>query len=107
MKGMLSAVAKGSLLTLALALVADPAFADDAAVVHASSVSHQKFGAAIGIALAVIGGAVGQGKAVAAMLEAYGRNPAVGGKLFTPLLLGLALIESLVILAFVICIQLA
>lgn len=59
-------------------------------------------GAGLAIGLAVIGGGFGQGKAVAAMLESYGRNPSVGGKLLAPMLIGMALIESLVILAFVI-----
>jgi F-type H+-transporting ATPase subunit c len=59
-------------------------------------------GAGLAIGMAVIGGGLGQGKAVAAMLESYGRNPSVGGKLLAPMLIGMALIESLVILAFVI-----
>ena len=62
-------------------------------------------GAGLAIGLAVIGGAMGQGKAVGSMLEAFGRNPSVGGKLLVPMLLGMALIESLVILAFVIALQ--
>lgn len=92
---------------LASLLLIDPAMAQDGTIVNASTVEHQKFGAALGIAIAVCGGAMAQGKAVSSMLEAYGRNPAVGGKLLTPLLLGLALIESLVIFAFVICFSLA
>lgn len=92
---------------LAALFLADPAMAQDGTLVSASTVNHQKFGAAVGIAIAVCGGAMAQGKAVSAMLEAYGRNPAVGAKLLTPLLLGLALIESLVIFAFVICFMLA
>lgn len=59
-------------------------------------------GAGLAIGLAVIGGAMAQGKAVSSMLESFGRNPSVGGKLLVPMLIGLALIESLVILAFVI-----
>ncbi|MCX6114649.1 MAG: ATP synthase F0 subunit C [Proteobacteria bacterium] len=62
-------------------------------------------GAGLAIGLAVIGGGIGQGKAVAAMLESFGRNPSVGGKLLAPMLIGMALIESLVILAFVIAIK--
>lgn len=61
-------------------------------------------GAGIAIGIAAAGGAVGQGRAAAAALEGIARNPNASGKLFTPLILGLALIESLVIYAFVIAI---
>lgn len=61
-------------------------------------------GGGIAIGLAAIGGSLGQGRAAAAALEGIARNPNASGKLFTPLILGLALIESLVIYAFVIAI---
>ncbi|MGM0556615.1 MAG: ATP synthase F0 subunit C [Myxococcota bacterium] len=61
-------------------------------------------GAGIAIALAAFGGAMGQGRAAASALEGIARNPGAAGKLLTPLILGLALIESLVIYAFVIAI---
>ena len=60
--------------------------------------------AGLGIGLAAFGGALGQGRAAAAALEGIARNPGASGKLLTPLILGLALIESLVIYAFVITI---
>jgi F-type H+-transporting ATPase subunit c len=59
-------------------------------------------GAAIAIGMAVLGGTLGQGKAAASALEGIARNPAAADKLFTPLILSLALIESLVILAFLV-----
>lgn len=62
-------------------------------------------GAGLAIGSAVIGGALGQGRAVGAMLESFGRNPSVGGKLLAPMLIGMALIESLVILAFVVALR--
>jgi F-type H+-transporting ATPase subunit c len=55
-----------------------------------------------GLALAAFGGAIGQSRAAAAALEGIARNPGAADKVFTPMLLGLALIESLVIYAFVI-----
>lgn len=58
--------------------------------------------AALAIGIAVLGGTMGQGKAAAAALEGIARNPAAADKLFTPLILSLALIESLVILAFLV-----
>lgn len=58
--------------------------------------------AAIAIGVAALGGTLAQGKAVASALESIGRNPSASGNLFVPMLLGLAFIESLVVLAFVI-----
>lgn len=55
-----------------------------------------------GLGMAAIGGALGQGKAAAAALEGIGRNPAAAKELLTPLLLSLAIIESLVIYSLVI-----
>jgi len=54
------------------------------------------------IALAAFGGALAQGKAVTATMEGIARNPGAAGKMFVPMILGLALIESLVIYALVI-----
>ena len=63
-------------------------------------------GAGLAIGLAVLGGGMGQGRAVSAGLEAIGRNPSASGGLFTPMLIGLVFIESICILAFVIAFQL-
>lgn len=59
-------------------------------------------GAGIAFGLAALGGTLGQSKAVSAALEAIGRNPTASGNLFTPMILGLVLIESLVILGLVV-----
>jgi F-type H+-transporting ATPase subunit c len=56
---------------------------------------------AIAIGVAAAGGALGQGRAAAAALEGIARNPNASGKIFTPLILGLALIESLVLYAWI------
>ena len=61
-----------------------------------------RFIASLGIGLAAFGGALGQGRAAAGALESIGRNPGSSDKVFTPMILGLALIESLVIYALVI-----
>lgn len=58
--------------------------------------------AAIVLGVAALGGALGQGKAAATALEGIARNPAATDKLFTPMIIALALIESLVIYALVI-----
>lgn len=56
----------------------------------------------IGIALAAFGGALGQGKTAVAALEGIARNPEAASKIQTPMIICLALIESLVIYALVI-----
>ncbi len=55
-----------------------------------------------GIALAAFGGALGQGRTASTALDGIARNPGAAGKLFTPMILGLALIESLVIYSLII-----
>jgi F-type H+-transporting ATPase subunit c len=57
-------------------------------------------GAGIAIGLGALGGGLGQGRAAAAALEGISRNPGAQSKIFTPMLLGLALIESLVLFAW-------
>ena len=63
--------------------------------------------AGLGVAIAAIGGSVSQSRAIAAALEATARQPEAGGRLFTLLILGLALIESLTIYTLVISFQLS
>lgn len=58
--------------------------------------------AGLAIGIAALGGSLGQGRAAAAALEGIARNPNASDKLFTPMIIGLALIESLVIYALVI-----
>jgi F-type H+-transporting ATPase subunit c len=53
------------------------------------------------LGLAILGGAIGQGRGVAAALDGIGRNPAAGERMIGPMLLGLSLIESLVILGWI------
>jgi F-type H+-transporting ATPase subunit c len=54
-------------------------------------------GAGFGIAIAAFGGALGQGRGIASALDGIARNPAASGKIITPMIIGLAMIESLVI----------
>lgn len=58
--------------------------------------------AGLAIAIAASFGALSQAKAAAAALEGIGRNPGAAGKVQTPMIIALALIESLVIYALVI-----
>ena len=92
---------KKAILFAATVLASVSVFAQEAAA-QSSNGGLVAIGAAIAIGLAVYGGTSAQGKAAAAALEGMARNPAAADKLFTPLILSLALIESLVILAFLV-----
>jgi F-type H+-transporting ATPase subunit c len=59
-------------------------------------------GAGFAIGLGVLGGTMGQGRAASAALEGISRNPGAAPRIMTPMILGLALIESLVLFALVI-----
>ena len=59
-------------------------------------------GAGLAIGLAALGGGIGQGRAAGSALDGIARNPGAADKIRGPMILGLALIESLVIYALVI-----
>ena len=63
---------------------------------------YKGFGVAIALGIAVLGGALGQAKIGTAAMDGIARNPAAQPKMFVPMIIGLALIESLVLYAFVI-----
>lgn len=96
--------------TLALAAAPFVTFLSTNAFAQEAAAGANKFdaqsmaalGAGIAIGLAVLGGGLGQGKAAAAALEGISRNPGAAGRIQTPMILGLALIESLVLFAFAI-----
>lgn len=94
---------KTMMMTLAGVFMMSSAFAQDAAT-HATTTGLDLagMGAGLGLGLAALGGALGQGKTAAAALEGIARNPAASDKVFTPMIIGLALIESLVLYAFVV-----
>ncbi|MFT3698873.1 MAG: ATP synthase F0 subunit C [Kofleriaceae bacterium] len=62
--------------------------------------------AGLAIGLAALGGSIGQGRAAGAALEGIARNPGAAGQIRGPMILGLALIESLVIYALIIALLL-
>ena len=97
------AIAAGSVTTV----LSSTAFAQEAAVVTGGSNTFDMqaaaaFGAGLAIGLAALGGSMGQGRAAAAALEGISRNPGAAPRIQTPMILGLALIESLVLFAFAI-----
>lgn len=58
--------------------------------------------AGVGFAIAVFGGALGQSRIGAAACEGAARNPGAAGRIQTMMILGLALIESLVLFALLV-----
>jgi F-type H+-transporting ATPase subunit c len=101
--------ALGVLGFLATLLTTSIAFAADAPAAGAGGDSTKAFiaiAAGFGIALAAFGGALGQGKTASTALDGIARNPGASGKIFVPMILGLALIESLVIYSLIISFQL-
>jgi F-type H+-transporting ATPase subunit c len=89
---------------LLLAVLALPAMAQENAAAPAggSTLNLGIIGAAFAIGVAAAGGAVGQGKAVSAACSAMARNPGAAANVRFALILGLALIESLVLYALLI-----
>jgi F-type H+-transporting ATPase subunit c len=85
-------------------LVAMPAFAQevDKAAQFNDRDKWIAVAAGFGIALAAFGGALSQGRAASTALDGIARNPGAADKLFTPMIIGLALIESLVIYSLII-----
>lgn len=102
---------KTTLATFALAIIsAAPALAQEAApaaVEAGSSKGLIGLAAALTIAIAALGGTLAQGRAASAALDGIARNPAAQPKVFTPMIIGMALIESLVIFALLVAFNLA
>jgi F-type H+-transporting ATPase subunit c len=63
-------------------------------------------GAALAVALAAFGSAIGQGMASGAAMEGIARQPEAAGDIRTTLILALAFIEALTLFSFVIAILL-
>lgn len=95
----LSTVFLTLLFVCILAPVAMAATGDDNAFTQGSYIA---LAAGLGLGIAAFGGAMAQGRTAVAALEGIARNPGASDKIFTPMILGLALIESLVIYALVI-----
>jgi F-type H+-transporting ATPase subunit c len=63
---------------------------------------YRALAAGIGFAIAVFGGALGQSRIGASACEGAARNPGAAGRIQTMMILGLALIESLVLFALLV-----
>jgi F-type H+-transporting ATPase subunit c len=92
------------LAALATMMFAVTAFAQPAneAAGGASATGYKYIAAGIGFAIAVFGGAIGQSRVAAAACEGAARNPGASGKIQVMMILGLALIESLVLFALLV-----
>ena len=82
---------------LAMALSPDLAFAQDAAGDSGWGIA---IGSGLAIGLAIMGAGIGQGLTAANAVSGIARNPGAAGVIQTPMIIGLALIESIALLAF-------
>lgn len=62
--------------------------------------------AGLAVGLPTFGAALGQGRATAAAMESIGRNPGSADRIFTPMIIGLALMEALGLYGLVIAFML-
>ena len=92
---------KHIILFVLLALTAFSAFGQ-ADTTGGSAVRWGVIGAAFVLGIAAAAGAIGQSRAIVAACEGIARNPGAGGAIRLTMIIGLALIESLVIYALVI-----
>ena len=80
-----------------------PTFAQGGAAPAADgSAGLKAIAAGVGFAIAVVGGALGQSRVAASAVEGAARNPGAAGRIQTMMILGLALIESLVLFALLV-----
>jgi F-type H+-transporting ATPase subunit c len=103
---------KKSLLVVAILGLALSAYAadvpqpkDDKVTTHSQSDLTKPFIAlaiGFGLAIAAAFGALGQSRAITASVEAMARQPEAANRIFTSMIIGLALIESLVIYSLLI-----
>jgi F-type H+-transporting ATPase subunit c len=90
----------GLLSLVGLMLFAFPAFAQDRAISAGGGVV--ALAAAICMGLGTFGGALGQARTASAALEGIARNPQAAPRVQTPMIIALAMTESLVLFALVI-----
>lgn len=103
-----SKLSLSAVVATALVLMPSLAMAQAASAASNQFDSNAMFAVAAGFAIgiAALGGTLGQGRAAAAALEGISRNPGAAARIQTPMILGLALIESLVLLSWVIAFML-
>ena len=92
----------GILATAMTALAQAPVEAGGVADNAFSVNKYRAIAAGVGFAIAVFGGALGQSRIGASACEGAARNPGAAGRIQTMMILGLALIESLVLFALLV-----
>jgi F-type H+-transporting ATPase subunit c len=93
---------KKTLMTLGVMALSATAMAAEAAAPAAAGGWNAKMVAALGLAIAAFGGAIGQGIATGKAVESIARQPEAANDIRGALLLGLALIEALTIYALLV-----
>jgi F-type H+-transporting ATPase subunit c len=89
---------KKMILAVTLLFVAGSAFAGEAG----EGATYLKyFGYFLAVSIAALGGTLGQSRAATAALEGIARNPNAADKVFTPMILSFAFMESLVIFTLI------
>ncbi|MBI3854512.1 MAG: ATP synthase F0 subunit C [Planctomycetes bacterium] len=99
---------KGLAVLAIVAMLGVPAFAAEAAAQEKAAHdngSARSLGLALGLGLAIaaFGGALGQSNAIAKAVDAVARQPEAGARIQGMMIIGLALIETLVIYMLLIC----
>ena len=87
-------------LAIIALLLATPAFAQTGDAAKPAGLGNWSL-AAVGLGIAAGLCGLGQGRVGAAALEGIARNPGAQAKIFTPMILGLAFIESLTLFVWV------
>ena len=90
------------IVLVAVSAFAQPAGTTTTTTTAAKGVNWSYVAAAFVLGIAAAFGALGQGKAIASSVEGIARNPSAGAAIRGAMIIGLALIESLVIYALVI-----
>ena len=96
---------KTIVMTAVLLLLAVSAFAQGTGAPADSEMSHVRWNlvsAAFLLGIAAAAGAIGQSRGISAACEGIARNPSAAGAIRLAMIIGLALIESLVIYALII-----
>jgi F-type H+-transporting ATPase subunit c len=99
---LLTAVILALLAVSAFAQAPTPARYEPLSGTHQEGVRWGLVAAAFVLGVAAAAGAIGQGRAIAASVEGIARNPSAAGQIRGAMIIGLALIESLVIYALII-----
>jgi F-type H+-transporting ATPase subunit c len=93
------------LVLVAVMMIAPAAFAQGggaAADKAPLNTGHLALAAGFGVAIAAVGGGLGQGRIAAAACEGIARNPGAAGGVRAAMLLGLVFVETLTLFTFVV-----